>query len=158
MPLPVSLRDFVDQMAAVSDEVQVYLNRKTGEFLLTTSELRAAADEAEDEDEDEAFLPEWERELLPQVREAMNSEDWLKLPDKFEIDEYGIMRDFAGTQKDEVLAADLLDTIGGRGTFGRFKNMLARRGQLDAWFRYRDEALSRIAAEWLEANGIPYKE
>jgi hypothetical protein len=59
---------------------------------------------------------------------------------------------------DETLREDLLDTIGGRGTFGRFKNMVHRHNIHEDWYRFRDEALKRIAVAWLEAHDISYKE
>jgi Uncharacterised protein family (UPF0158) len=153
MSLPVSLREFVSELDSFHDEWRVFLNRRTGEFLTTTDEDRAAAEAEED-----AYIPEWQREVLPKIIEAMTSDDWLVLPSKFEINEYDIMERFCCTLTDEVLRGDLLDTIGGRGTFGRFKNMLYRHNLKDQWYKFRDEALREIAIEWLEANGIPYVE
>jgi hypothetical protein len=153
MPLPVSLHQFVNELDAPVDDCHVYLNRKTGEFLPIGPDDEFAAD-AEDEED----VPEWQRESLPKIREAMTSDDWLELPDKFAIDEYRIMERFAGTLDDAIFRADLLDTIGGRGNFGRFKNMLHRRGRLDDWYRFREKAYRKIAIDWLEANGIPFQD
>ncbi|HEY1861276.1 MAG TPA: UPF0158 family protein [Gemmataceae bacterium] len=153
MSCTVSLREFVFEMESFSDEHIVYLNRLTGEFLGTTEEERAAVEDEEDDD-----LPESERELLPKIREALSSDDWLELPSGFEIDEYAIMRGFCGTLENQTLRDDLLDTIGGRGTFGRFKNMVRRHNIHENWYRFRDEALKRIAIDWLEAHEIPYRE
>jgi hypothetical protein len=153
MSCTVSLREFVSEMESFSDEHIVYLNRLTGEFLGTTDEERAAVEDEEDED-----LPEWQRELLPKIREALSSDDWLELPSKFDIDEYAIMRGFCATLGDETLSQDLLDTIGGRGTFGRFKNMVHRHNIHDNWYRFREEAFKKIAIDWLEAHEIPYRE
>jgi hypothetical protein len=47
---------------------------------------------------------------------------------------------------------------GGRGTFGRFKNMVHRHGIADNWYRFREEALKTMAKEWLGAHGIRYRE
>jgi len=154
MPLPISLREFVDDMETLSDECEVYLNRKTGEFLGMTEEMIHDAER----DEDDEDIPEWEVKLLPKIREAQNSEDWLPLPSKFDIDEYRIMRDFASTISDDSLRGDLLDTIGGRGTFGRWKSMLARHGRMEAWYEFRAAALQKIAIAWLDEHGIAYRE
>jgi hypothetical protein len=153
MSFAVSLRDFVNEMDTFDDEWRVFLNRRTGEFLTTSPEDRAAV-----EGEDDADLSTEERELLPKVREAMSSDDWLLLPSKFELNEYRIMERFCGTIADATLSADLRDTIGGRGTFGRFKNMVHRHNLQEAWYRFRDEALREIAVEWLEAHTIPYRD
>ncbi len=154
MPCTVSLGNFVFEMESFSDEHIVYFNRITGEFLGTTDEDRSLA-EREDDDDD---VPQWQRELLPKVREAMSSDDWLELPGGFDIDEYAIMRDFCATLADDTRSEDLLDTIGGRGTFGRFKNMVHRHNMHEDWYRFRDNALKRITIDWLEAHEIPYRE
>jgi hypothetical protein len=51
---------------------------------------------------------------------------------------------------------DLLDAICGGGAFGRFKNMIYRFNIRDEWYEFRDAALQRIAAEFLESEGIAY--
>lgn len=153
MPIPVSLRDFVNEMDTFGEGCRVFLNRATGEFLgLTDDDLSAA----EADDEDDLDLPDWQKQSLSKAKQVLSSADWLGLPDKFEIDEYRIMRDFCGGLEDRTLAEDLYDTIGGRGTFGRWKNMLARRGLLDDWFRFRTEAFTEFAKGWLEAHEIPF--
>jgi hypothetical protein len=153
MSCTVSLREFVGELDMLSEEVDVYLNRKTGEFLPMTDEEAAAVEEG-----DETDLPDWQQETIPKVREALASDDWFPLPSKWDLDEYRIMRDFCGTIADETLQGDLFDTIGGRGTFGRFKNMVYRHYLHERWYKFRDAALRRFAVEWLEYHGIAYRE
>jgi hypothetical protein len=153
MSLPVSLREFVSEFDTFDDQWRVYLNRRTGEFLTTTDEDRAVAEAQDDSD-----VPEWQREVLPKIVEALTSDDWLELPSKYELNEYDIMERFCCSLTDEILRDDLLDTIGGRGTFGRFKNMIHRHNLQDQWYKFRDESLRQIAVTWLEANGIPFGE
>jgi len=152
VPVAVSLREFVSELDTFDDEWRVYLNRRTGEFFSTSPTDRAAVEEAEDED-----LTDEERAFDEKIRGVMASEDWLQLPSKYELNEYGIMERFCGTVADETLSADLLDTIGGRGTFGRFKNMLHRHGLQEEWYQFRDEALRQFAVQWLKAHDIPYR-
>jgi hypothetical protein len=87
MSVVVSLRDVLDELSILTDEATVYLNRKTGELFTVTDE---DAQLLEDED-DPKEIPEWQRELLPKVREILDSEDWLALPTKFDLHEYAIM-------------------------------------------------------------------
>ena len=156
MPIPVSLRAFVNEMEVFSETCHVFLNRATGEFVGLTDEYLSAAEEGDEEDEEDEDPPNWEDKLKLKAKEVMSSDDWLELPDKNEIDEYRIMRDFCGNIEDTTLAQDLYDTIGGRGTFGRWKGMLARHGLLDGWYRFRTEALTVIAKGWLEAHKVPF--
>jgi hypothetical protein len=153
MSIVVSLGEFVNQMDTFGDQMEVYFNRRTGEYLTVTEEDRSAVEEDTDAD-----LPDWQREILPKVREAISSADWLPLPSRYEFDEYRIMERFCGTLTDATFRDDLLDTIGGRGTFGRFKNMIHRHKVQEEWYRFREQALRQVAVAWLEAHDIPYRE
>src|SRR5262245_19666342 len=117
MSMPVSLRELIDELDAPVEDWHAFLNRRTGE-LFGASDETVSAWEADDNDS-----PDWLNEEVAKMEEVQNSEEWLELPSKFDIDEYDIMRGFCGSLDDHALAADLLDTIGGRGTFARFKNM-----------------------------------
>ncbi len=152
MPLPVSLQDVVAEMQMVSDEMTAYINRKTGELVtLTDDDLRIAEDPDTQED-----LEDWQEEMLPKIREVLDSGDFIPLPDKFEIDEWSIMQRFAASQPDPAHGDDLLNAIHGRGAFRLFKILLDRLNLREDWFRFRDEALERIAIEFLEVHEIPY--
>ena len=57
----------------------------------------------------------------------------------------------------EHLPADLdhaHDIFRRRGAYGRFKSLLERRRQLDAWYRYEDAATDRALRQWCEDNGF----
>jgi hypothetical protein len=149
----VTLRDVIDEMEMMSDEAKSHINRKTGELITITKEMFNLADDP-DEAED---APEWQKELLPKVREVTASEDLIPLPSKFDIHEWSIMECFARSVIDEDVRDELKAALHGRGAFGRFKDTLHRRGIADAWYRYRDAALEEIAVEFLETNGITYQ-
>lgn len=148
----VSLRDVVAEMDLPNEEWTAYLNRRTGELITVTDEdLRAAEAEAGSEE-----VPEWQREVIPKVGEVLNSEDFLPLPGKFEIHEYGIMERFCCEVTDPGLRETLQTAIRGRGAFRRFKELIHERGLAEAWYEYRQRALEDIAADWLETHGIAY--
>jgi hypothetical protein len=152
MPLPVNLQDVVAEMDALSDEHTAYINRKTGELITITDEEARLAEDSESEDD----LPDWQAELLPKVREVLDSPDFIPLPDRFEIDEWTIMRHFAEAQPNPEHREDLLSAIRGRGAFRMFKSLLPRLNLREEWFRFRAEAFEQIASDFLEVNGVPY--
>jgi hypothetical protein len=94
--------------------------------------------------------------MLPKVREVLGSPDFIPLPDRFEIDEWTIMRHFAESQSNPEHREDLLSAIRGRGAFPLFKSLLPRLNLREEWFRFRAEALDQIASDFLEVNGVPY--
>ena len=150
---PVSLQAVVDEMNMLSDEAIAYINKRTGELFTVTEEEASLVDAG---DEDSEFIPDWQKEALPKVREVLASDDFLPLPDQFEIDEYSIMERFCLYTEDDALREALLQAIRGKGAFRRFKDMVRRRGIEDDWYRHRDGALKRIAADFLELEGIAY--
>jgi hypothetical protein len=50
----------------------------------------------------------------------------------------------------------MLDSISHKGAFRRFKDLVHGLGIHEEWYRYRDQALKKIAAEFLKAEGILY--
>ncbi len=149
---PVSLRDVVDALDMASDTLSLYLNRKTGEIVSLTEDTILMVDDDDDLD----GISEWEREEILRARDVRDSDDYIGLPGRYEIDEYRIMEDFCYSLEDEGLKGDLLYTIDGRGAFRRFKDAIHRLGIEKDWYKYRDGKLKEIAADWLEANGIPF--
>ena len=152
MPLPVSLRQVVDELAILSDEHQAFINKRSGElFTVSEEEIRFV-----EEGYDPEKVPPWQLELLSKVQEVLESDDYLALPSKWEINEYRIMERFCYAVADEDHQAELLRAIRGPGAFRYFKDTLSRLDLWEAWHSYRDEALAELAARWLEERGIPY--
>ncbi|MGA2706452.1 MAG: UPF0158 family protein [Isosphaeraceae bacterium] len=154
MPIPVKLSEVVDEMSMSGDEISTYLNRVTGEMVTVTAEEKRAAEDPEDWD----LLPDWQQEVMPKVKEALESEDHFKLPGKYEIHEWSIMEEFAHSVDDEEASDELLTAIHGPGAFRYFKDTVRRLGIQQDWYRFRDEAFKEIARDWLEAKGIPFVE
>jgi hypothetical protein len=153
MNVTVSVRDIVDEMDVLTNESHAFLNKNTGELVtLTDDEISMAEDEDEDFDES----PEWEREMIDKAREVADSDDYISLPDKYEIHEYEIMEDFCYSLHDEAVKTALLRGIQGKGAFRRFKDGIYEYGIEKQWYAFRNERLEEIAIDWLESNNIPY--
>jgi hypothetical protein len=84
-------------------------------------------------------------------------DDYLPLPDGFEIHEWDIMRRFAERQTGP-LGETLQDAIRGRGAFRFFRDTIRREGIEGEWRRFFAAALEEIALGWLEEHGVPYVE
>ena len=88
---PVSLRAVFDEMDIMSDSMTAYINNKTGELFTVGEEEANIVERGREDDE---YIAGWQKEILPKVREVLESEDFVALPDKFEIHEYSIMERF----------------------------------------------------------------
>jgi hypothetical protein len=152
MKATVSLKDVVNEMDVLSDEYSAFLNRHTGELVTLSNEEISAGEEDENIDE----YPEWQQDMIIKAKEVINSDDYLPLPNKFEIHEYHIMEKFCHTIEDDKIRGNLLDKIRARGAFSRFKNAIQMNGIEEEWYHFRQEQLEKIAIDWLEVNQISY--
>lgn len=85
-------------------------------------------------------------------------EELIELPSRYDINEYGIMRDFAEEETKGTAQEWLLNSLHGKGAFRRFRAALDRFGLRENWYDYKDSALRSIAMVWCEDNGIEYYE
>jgi len=152
MTAPVKLKDLIEGLEFLTEEGSSSLNTTTGEVVyVTTEELQAAEEEQPLED-----FPEWQHDALRIARDIVETDHYLPLPDRFEINEYHIMERFCLSVDDDDLRDDLCAVIRGRGAFRRFKDRVQVYGIAEAWYRYRDATLREIAMAWCEAHGMPY--
>jgi len=149
----VKLSEIIGEMELQHDQGSLYLNKKTGEVVLLIDEELLTAEEDESSEE----LPEWQREAMKVAKDILeNRGNYVELPSKEEINEYRIMEDFCRSVEDRGISEKLSDAIKGRGAFRRFKDNIVRLGIEDRWYKYKNEALKRMAIEWCEENNIDY--
>ena len=88
MVVPVKLQDILEGFEFQSDERFAYLNTITGEVAcITDEELRAA-----ENDEPLDDFPEWQHDAIRIAKDIVETEHYLPLPDRFEINEYQITK------------------------------------------------------------------
>jgi hypothetical protein len=152
---PIPLTKVADELELLVEGMVAYIHRTSGEIITLSEEMRSCA-EGDDEDFD-AHSYGWGEDLpLEKIREVMDSDEWVALPDRFEIHEWNIMLDFTDTVQNADRRGELVAALRGRGAFRRFKDTLARHGLQDRWYAFHRQALEEIAREALDAAGIAY--
>jgi uncharacterized protein UPF0158 len=152
MATVISLREVIAAMEITGDDCVSYLDPETGEIITVTEEERYLA-----EDESLEDVPEWQREMLPKIRAALESDRFLELPDRFDIHEWSIMDAFSRAQGSEQARQELLDAIHGAGAFRTFRSTIRRLGIEQSWYLFREEAVREIARNWLEEHELSYE-
>ncbi len=77
MSIQVKLKDIIEEMEIQSIESRSFLNFKTGEIVLVTSDDFRVAEEAEEIDD----LPDWQREnIMIAIDVDENFENYIELP------------------------------------------------------------------------------
>jgi hypothetical protein len=153
MPIPVPLELVVAELEMLEQGMLTYVNRHTGELLTFTEEM---LDLAHQEDDDEILAEEWAEDSPDQLREILDSADWVALPDSFAIHEWEIMRAFADTVEDTRRSEDLQGALRGKGAFRAFKDTVNRYNLQDSWYTFKRQAFEKIAREALDEAGIPH--
>ncbi len=154
MATVISLREVIETLEMQGENCLSYLDPDTGEIVTATEEVRRLAEEPEESQDN---LPEWQREMVRKVRAMLASSRCLQLPDRFRIHEWSIMNEFAEAQHSNQVRQELLEAIHGAGAFRMFRSTIRRLGIEKSWYRFHEEALAEIARDWLEAHELPYR-
>jgi len=139
----VKLRLVVEGLEMAGSMESVYLDAARGDLIYLSEDILSEVI-AGTADED---LPDWEKEPVAQARRILEGEtaEVYVLPSQYDLNEFEIMEAFCGTVAEEKDAVALYGTVGGRGTFGRFKDCLRRLGLEKRWYAYRQEAFKEKA-------------
>jgi len=118
----------------ISNDIDVFFNRDTGEFHMRIDEAFTGIDDEEDYEAD----------------------CWIPAPTQFDINEYRIMAAFADSVTNPRDSDQLDYALHGKGAFRRFKDAIHRLGIPEDWYAFRRQAFIDIAQEWCEDNDLPY--
>ena len=148
----VKLHDVAEMIDMQNAQMTAYLNRHSGDIIMLSDDTLSVAQEGFSQED----YADWEVEELTVAQQVLETQIYLRLPDSFEINEFGIMERFCHTL-DNDLAEEILNVIGGSGTFRRFKQAVHRNNITEDWYRFKQIALEAVAANWLRNNGIAYE-
>ncbi|MBR0455440.1 MAG: hypothetical protein IJJ01_02140 [Firmicutes bacterium] len=149
--IKIKLSVLADAFEEAFDGWEQYLNKDTG----TITAVPGDAWTCDDTDT-------WE-EILSMIEE---SEQFVRLPNQYEINEYRIMEefaDFAGSglkyvsdEQAREIGQKLFEALQGRGAFRRFKSALSYYGIADEYFAYRHIYYVELAKEWCQDHEIGF--
>ncbi|MDQ0202292.1 UPF0158 family protein [Neobacillus ginsengisoli] len=153
MSIQIKLKDLIEEMEIQFEESHSFLNIKTGEIVLVSSDdFRAVEDEKPFD-----YLTEWDQEnRMIAIDVVENFENYIELPTKYDVNKYEIMENFCLTISDQRKQESLLRAIKGKGAFRRFKDKIIDCEMEDQWYSYRDECFKQIAIEWCRENKINF--
>ena len=134
--MKVKLTEVIDALDFINDEIEYYYNPDTEEIFMSN------IGEIENLNEDE----------LDELFEKS-----IMLPTRYDINEYGMMEDFAETIEDVRLQNQLYISLNGRGVFRRFKDTCINFDIIDDWYNYRDQKYKELAINWCKDNNIEFE-
>lgn len=92
-------------------------------------------------------------ELIEEIENGF-VEDYIPLPDQYDIHEYQIMEEFIWDLPEGKNQDTLAQAIRGRGAFRRFKDRLYEIGLEQEWYDYKEKVYKKIARKWCEQYKI----
>ena len=152
MKATVNLEEVLEAIKMRTRDSNYFYNKKTGEIhYITDDELRDAEDGI-----DISEYPEWQQESLKTAIDIFSTDNYIKLPDDYEINDYKIMEDFCYSIEDKELRNKMVNAIDGKGAFRIFKDKIYEYDLADEWYEYQDKRFKEIAIEWCERHDIKY--
>src|SRR5438093_9173263 len=138
--MTVNIKDIVDALEMQFDEYDNYLDTETGEVYPVSHDALSRAEEPDPEDDppDEKD-PEYATAVL-----IVETDRFLQLPTKWDVNEWEIMDDFSRAVEDTRIRQELLSAIRGAGAFRYFRDVIHRHGIQQDWYAFRTQALTDI--------------
>lgn len=136
--MKVKLQDVLEAMSFTNPETEYYYSTETEEVLMIFDGMVNGEDDSE---------------LIEEIEDGF-IEDYIPLPGQYDIDEYSMMENFIYELPEGKAQDELENAIRGRGAYRRFKDKLYNLGLEQKWYKYRDDAYTKVAREWCERNNI----
>ncbi|MDO4383340.1 MAG: UPF0158 family protein [Eubacteriales bacterium] len=132
----IQIEDIVNAIATSAKDTEYYYDTETGDMEMTI---------------DGEILGNRDIDLS-------DDERYIKMPDRYELDETKIVTDFARHADDPVMRAKLLQIIAEDESLKSFRDAVQDLNISVHWDRFRTEVFRQAAIEWCEYNGIEYTE
>ncbi len=134
--MKIRIEDIVDAIATSAKDTDYFYDLETGDLeMMVDGEVLGNSD-----------------------IDLSNEERYIKLPDRYELDEEDMMTTFAKHADDPAMQAKLLQAISQDDTYKAFRNLVEDLNMFDQWNRFREDVFRQSATEWCEYNGIDYVE
>lgn len=97
------------------------------------------------------------KEVIAEVEDVrLNSDRYFALPSQWDLNSYRTMVGFCRAQTNPKTEAALSRAIEGKSAFRRFKDTAINLGVVDAWYKFREQAIKEFAIDWCRDNDIEY--
>lgn len=138
--MKVKLSEVIEAVENAGDDMTYYYNKYTQTVMFVMEDSDEFDDDGEPNDIEE------------------HADRYIRLPSKYEVDDYHIMEEFILNLDDEQQQNQLEDAIRGRGAFRYFRNLVDQFQLTQKWYDFRDATYEKIARKWCSDNEIIIKD
>ena len=136
----VYLEDIADAFEECMDGWAQFLDTRTGEIVALSEDPYMACEE--------------DQELWEEIDET---EDYVRLPNQYELHEKSIMEKFAYEIGNQRVSEVLFDALRRRRPYRCFKDKINDLGISQIYYDYRNRTYINIAEEWCRNHHVPYR-
>ncbi|GGA66312.1 UPF0158 family protein [Ornithinibacillus halotolerans] len=147
----VKISDIVDGMEFQMEEYFTFLHIPTGKVVSISEQYLGKAEEGEFDGVED--LEEEERLAYDYME---NSNVFVELPTRYDINEYRIIQDFCYSIDNRMIKDRLLRVIEGKGAFRRFKDAAHHLAVIQDWYTFREQRYKEIAIRFCEEFDVEY--
>lgn len=139
-PKTVYLEDIADAFEECMDGWAQFLDTRTGEIVALSEDPYMACEE--------------DQELWEEIDET---DDYVRLPNQYELHEKSIMEKFAYEIGNQRVSEVLFDALRRRHPYRCFKDKINDLGISQIYYDYRNRTYINIAEEWCRNHHVPYR-
>jgi len=144
------LEDIVNELELISDEGNSFLNKTTGElFHISHKEfehIKAGL-------KNDTFKKVWPVEKSFDPRKIFRNKNYIQLPTRSEINEYGIMMKFLLDISDVRIHNEVYNSMrNNNGGSSALIDIMRKYNAGDEWYKYKRKAFRQIAIDWCKNN------
>ncbi len=141
--MTVKLQDVIDGITFANAEAQFFYHTKTGTVKILMDNIYGIG-------RDKALMRDIDK----------NPDDYLSLPNEYEVDEFAMMADFVDELDDSEAASALFRVLEEDGNAAQrlFKQSVKAFELEKEWKKFRDACYAEIARQWCEENEIEFAE
>lgn len=150
--IPVDVEEVAMAMDYNTYEYTHYLNTETGEVVMVEDNLMDF-----DYDDELAIrrLPEWQRELMPVLRQIDETDIFEAIPAIPITEKIAAMVAFSEQVKPSEMREKLLKALGGPNGMRKFKGVLTYHPELEhQWYLFEEDYLSQQVVDWLSSLNL----
>ena len=136
----VYLEDIADAFEECMDGWAQFLDTRTGEIVALSEDPYMACEE--------------DQELWEEIDET---DDYVRLPNQYELHEKSIMEKFAYESGNKRVSEVLFDALRRRHPYRCFKDKINDLGISQIYYDYRNRTYINIAEEWCRNHHVPYR-
>ncbi len=146
----LKLEDIVNELELISDEGNSFLNKTTGEmFHISHKELEHIKAGLKSN----TFKKVWPFEKSFDPRKIFRNKNYIQLPTRSEINEYGIMMKFLLDISDERIHNEVYNSMrNNNGGSSALIDIMTKYNAGDEWYKYKRKAFRQIAIDWCKNN------